>query len=113
MMSTAPPFPLTHERAARLQLYIQIYRRYTLSSLLPSAERNAILRLSQAILGKLVAVLDQKATVVQLALTREEMDALKAIVNGLLLLYTKQQESPERLATLSDLAALKKSLKSS
>ena len=107
MMSVAPPFTLTRDQANRLQTYVQTYRRYAFASLAPSTTRNMILRLLQAIQGKLIDVMDQKTALLQLVLTTEEMAALKTMVTDLLLFYAKQPESAERAATLIDLAALK------
>ncbi len=111
MMGTAPPLQLTRDQASRLQAYLQAYRRYAFASLMPSVERNTILRILQAMQGKLIEVMDQKAALLQLVLTREEMTTLKTIITELLALYARQPESAERIATLGDLAALKISLK--
>lgn len=111
MISTAPPLSLTRDQASRLQAYIQTYRRYAFASLAPSTGRNTTLRILQAMQGKLVEAMDQKTELLQLALTAEEMNTLKTVSSELLLLYAKQPESAERIATLGDLAALKNSLK--
>lgn len=107
MMSTAPPLLLTHEQASRLQAYLQIYRRMTFASLLPSIERNQTLRLLQGMQGKLIGIVDQKTASLQLILTIEEMTTLKIIIRELLTLYATQPGGPERNATLADLADLK------
>jgi hypothetical protein len=111
MMSTAPPFLLTWDQAKRLCAYVQTYRQYALTSLMPSTGRNTTLRVLQVIQGKLIETLDQQATTLQLVLTREEMATLKTAIFELLVLYARQSESQERIATLADLAALKASLK--
>jgi len=111
MMSTAPPLSLTRDQASRLQGYIQTYRRYAFASLAPSTGRNTILRVLQAVQGKLIEAMDQKTELLQLVLTTEEMNTLKTVSSELLLLYANQPESAERIATLGDLAALKNSLK--
>lgn len=113
MMSTAPPFLLTREQAVRLQGYIQTYRQYALTRLLPSTERNVLLRGLQALQGKLIEALDQPISPLQLVLSRDDVGVLKALVNGLLTLYGGQPDSADRTATINDLAALKISLKSS
>ncbi len=110
MMSTAPPFPLRREQAKRLHIYIQTYRQYALTSLLPSPGRNTTLRVLQTMQGKLIDVLDQQTDVLPLVLSQEEMMTLKATVTELLTLCAKRPESVERTATLNDLAALKLSL---
>ena len=112
-MSAAPLFPLTHDQALRLQSYIQNYRHYAFTSLLPSAERNTTLRVLQVLQGKLIEILDQASpsTPLSLLLTSEEMTTFKAAVTELLSLYTKQPESAARIAVLGDLAALKICLK--
>jgi hypothetical protein len=111
-MNTAPPLTLTREQASRLQAYLQTYRRYALAALLPGTERNTTLRILQTMQGKLIAALDQHPVSFQLVLTTEEMTTLKTIVTEVMLLYARQPESAERLATLADLAALKASLRS-
>jgi hypothetical protein len=111
MMSTAPPFLLTREQATRLHGYIQTYRQYALTRLLPSTERNVLLRGLQALQGKLIEALDRPANPLRLVLSRDEVGVLNTMVNGLLTLYGGQAESAERTATINDLAALKLSLK--
>jgi hypothetical protein len=113
MTSTAPPFILTREQAVRLQGYIQTYRQYALTRLLPSTERNVLLRGLQALQGKLIEALDQPISPLRLVLSRDEVGVLNTMVNGLLTLYGGQAESAERTATINDLAALKLSLKGS
>jgi len=113
MMSAAPPFLLTREQATRLHDYIQTYRQYALTRLLPSTERNVLLRGLQALQGKLIEALDQPISPLRLVLSRDEVGVLNTMVNGLLTLYGGQAESAERTATINDLAALKLSLKGS
>ena len=110
MMSTAPPFFLTHDQAARLQSYIQVYRQHAFSTVLPTTERNNMLRLTQAIQGKLVQLRSLRVETLQLVLTQEEKTALKAVIAELLSLYAGQPKSEERIKILADLALLKSSL---
>lgn len=110
MMSTAPPLVITHDQANRLQGYVQAYRHYAFASLVPSAGRNNTLRILQAVQGKVIAAMDQQTAVVQLVFMAEEIATLQAVTAELLVLYAKQPESAERIATLGDLAALKRSL---
>lgn len=107
MMSTAPPLLLTRDQASRLQAYLQTYRRTSFASLLPSIERNQTLRMLQGMQGKLIDMMDQKTTSLQLVLTTEEMTTLKAIARELMIWYAAQPANPERNATLADLADLK------
>lgn len=111
MMSTAPPLSLTQAQASRLQAYLQMYRRYAFTSLMPSIERNNTLRILQAMQGKLIDGMNQKGTLLYFLLTPEEMSILKAIIAELLLLSAREPASAERNATLTDLAALKGTLK--
>ena len=110
-MSPALPFLLTRDQATRLQTYVQTYRHYALTSLLPSTGRNTTLRVLQTVQGKLIEVMDYHTTPLQLLLDKEEMAALKTVITELLSLYATRPESAERIATLSDLAALKGCLK--
>lgn len=111
MSGPIPPFTVSREQASRLQGYIQTYRQYALTSFMPSTERNVTLRGLQMLQGKLIEIRDQKATPLQLVLNREAVTVLKSTINEFLALYAKQPESAERIATLSNLAALKNSLK--
>ena len=111
MINTAPSLTLTREQATRLQAYLQTYRCYAFAALLPSIDRNNILRLLQAMQGRLIDVIDQKTTLFRLVLTLEEMTALKTITAELLLLYAQGPINDQRSAILADLAALKVSLK--
>lgn len=111
MMSTAPPLRLTREEASRLQAYLQTYRRYAFASLFPSAERNTTLRMLQAMQGRLIEAMNQRATQLQLVLTTGEMTTLKTITMELLVLYAKEPASAGRNRIIADLATLKASLK--
>ena len=113
MMSTAPPLSLTRDQASRLQAYMQTYRRYAFASLVPSAGRNTLLRVLQAIQGKLVAIIDQRTIPFTLILTTEELTTLKTILVELLHLYAQEAPSAERNAALADIAALKASIERS
>ncbi len=111
MMSIAPPLLLSREQAMRLQTYIQTYRQYAFSSLLPSTERNNTLRILQVVQGKIIEAMDQSVTPLQLVLAKEEGATLKTVTTELLILYARQPDSNERTATLGDLAGLKTSLR--
>lgn len=107
MMTTAPPVSLNHDQASRFQAYLQIYRRYIFAHLAPSVERNTILRILQAVQGKLIALMDQQIPLLTLVLTTEELTTLKTIIADLLLLYTREQVSEDRNNIMADLARLK------
>jgi hypothetical protein len=106
MISTAPPLLLNCEQAERLLLYMQEYRRSALTSLSPTQERNTTLRQVQALQGKLLVLSDQDRLQVPLPLTREDATALKAMAKGLLLLYGKKMDSPDRTITVADVGKL-------
>ncbi|HEU5383708.1 MAG TPA: hypothetical protein VFV38_50550 [Ktedonobacteraceae bacterium] len=106
MMSTAPPLQISREQAGRLLKYMQEYRRYALTSISPTQERNTTLRLVQAVQGKLLALVDQTLPQVHLSLTKEEVHALKAMTKGLLLLYGEKPDSSERTRTITDVGRL-------
>ena len=114
MMSVAPPFLVTYDQAQRLQGYLYTYRHYAFTSLLPSPERNMILRVLQGLRGKLIEAMEQAIPTparLSLLLSKEERITLRSAVTELVSLYNRQAESAERIATLSDLAALEISLK--
>lgn len=110
MIRTTLPLSLTREQASRLHTYLQAYRRHAFASLPVSLERNNTLRLLQGMQGKLIAVMDQRATPLLLTVTTGEMTTLKTITTQLLLLHAREPASPERSAILADLAALKATL---
>lgn len=102
MMSTAPPLLLNRKHAERLLLYTQEYRHFALTSLSPTQERNT----TQALQGRLLALCDQGQPQIYLALAREDVTALKAMVRSLLLLYGEQTASSKRSSTITDLGKL-------
>ena len=106
MMSTALPLLLHAEQAERLLRYMQAYRQYALIHLPPTQERNTTLCLVQALQGKLLALSDQIALPVQLAITREERAALQAMAKSLLQFYGKKPDSSDRAMTLLDVGRL-------
>jgi predicted Zn-dependent peptidase len=110
-MSTAPPLLLNRERAERLLQYMQEYRRVALTAMPITQERNTTLRLVQALQGKLLALVDQEQSQVHLPLTREEVNALKAMTKSLLLLYGEKPDSLNRTMTVMDVGKLYASLK--
>lgn len=110
MMSTAPPFFMSHDQASRLQAYLQTYRQHAFANILPTVERNNLLRLTQAIQGKLIHLQVSRTEALQLILSQEERAALKAMITELLYLYARQPERQERDKALTDLASLKMSL---
>lgn len=111
MMSTAPPLQISREQAERLLQYMQEYRRYALTSIPPTQERNTTLRLIQALQGRLLALVDQTSLLVHLFLTKEEAIALKAMAKESLLLYGKKPDSLERTRTITDVGGLYTHLK--
>ena len=111
MMSTAPPWQLSREQAERLLRYMQEYRRYTLTSMPPTQERNTILRLIQALQGRLLALIDRNVQQIDLPLVKEDAVALKAMARGLLSLYEEKPDSLERAITITDVRKLHTYLK--
>jgi hypothetical protein len=111
MMSTAPPLQISREQAERLLQYMQEYRRYALTTIQPTQERNTTLRLIQALQGRLLALVDQASLQVHLSLTKEEANALKAMTKGLLLLYGEKSDSSERTRAITDVGRLHTYLK--
>jgi hypothetical protein len=107
MISIALPFLLHAEQAERLLHYMQTYRRYVLIHLPPTQERNATLRLVQALQGKLLALKPFQSSLVQLVINREEGTVLQAMARGLLQMYGEQPNaSAERATTLADVGRL-------
>ena len=101
-----PPLVLTQEQATSLLTHIQAYRRYALTQLAPSTERNTNQRQLQALQGKLIDEKGQQSAV-YLFFTREEVSALKQMVADLLVLTAREPATDQRDATLHDLVTLK------
>jgi hypothetical protein len=109
-MNTLPALSLTQDQANRLHGYLQTYRHYALTQIMPSAERNNTQRLLQALQGKLIGEMDRQEIVFCFVLTGEEVRALKTMVVGLLTFFAHESANPQRDAALVDLAALKGTL---
>lgn len=101
------PLHLSREQSARLLGYVQTYRRYALTQLAPSTERNTTQRLLQALQGKLIREMDQPSATCSLAVNAEEVKALQTMIRDLLHLTTREAGSDQRNAMLLDLAGLK------
>jgi hypothetical protein len=69
-------------------------------------ERNTTLRLVQALQGKLLALLDQEQSQIQLVLDTEDVTALIAMTKSLLVLYGEKPESLDRTMTVTDIGQL-------
>jgi hypothetical protein len=103
-----PSLFLDQQQAARLLIYIQIYRRYTLTQVSPSAERNTAQRVLQALQGRLIQEREQQPQQpLALALTTEERTTLTTMVTNLCRLKAQESPSPRRDATIVDLTELK------
>ncbi|EFH82569.1 hypothetical protein [Ktedonobacter racemifer] len=106
MTGSPPPFQLGREQAERLLQYMQDYRRSALASMPPTHERNTTLRLVQALQGRLLAQLDHEQAQIQLALDTEEVTALIAMTNSLLVLYGEKLDAVDRAKKITDLGTL-------
>ncbi|GCF10295.1 hypothetical protein [Dictyobacter arantiisoli] len=117
-MNTAPlpiSFHMTPTQARKLVTYIQSYRRLAWENTVPSAERNATLRLLQAVQGKLLSTIDQQNTTITIMLTinTDELLALNIMVDALRKFYASNPMIGERNTIIADLNGLKTSLERS
>ncbi len=108
-MDPFAPLLLTPEQGQRLLTALQTYRRYALTQLAPSTERNARQRVLQAFQGKLLAESERgrPGAMSSLMVTGEERDALNAMVDELLALAAQGTATNQRRLMLDDLSALK------
>jgi hypothetical protein len=105
---TLPSLFLDQQQVGRLLSYLQAYRRYALTHLVPSAERNSTQRVLQALQGRLIQEREQQPQqTLALALTTDERTALKTMVTSLCLLQAQEAPSASRDASLVDLTELK------
>ncbi len=108
-MDPFAPFLLTPEQGQRLLTALQTYRRYALTQLAPSTERNARQRVLQAFQGKLLAESEQAraSAMSSLMVTDEERAALNTMIDELLTLTAQGAATNQRRLMLDDLSALK------
>ncbi|GHO60383.1 hypothetical protein KSB_88580 [Ktedonobacter robiniae] len=104
--STPPPFLLGREQAERLLRYMQDFRRSVLTSMPPTHERNTMLRLVQALQGRLLAQIDLGQAQIRLVLDTEEVSALIAMTKSLLVLSEEKPDTVDRAKTITDLGTL-------
>lgn len=68
------------------------------------------MRLLQATQGKLIAILDQRTSPLLLLLSREEMAALKTLIEAVHAHLLREPATTEHIAQLADLRALSMTL---
>ena len=106
-METVPVLRLSVQEFAQLATYCAVYRSYLWQSMLPSSERNQLLRALQALQGRLEKVQGQEQEEQSLPLTSEEKGIIRQLLSGLLTIYGNTQSSEERTRTLGELGGLR------
>jgi hypothetical protein len=106
MMQAALTLSLSAAQVAQLCGYCAAYRVYAWRELAPTAERNQVMRVAQAVQGKLAAWSIERGTEpLLLAVTGEERQALRHIVCVLMQVHGTDLSSKERAQVLGELAS--------
>src|SRR5579884_3604980 len=87
MMYTAPVLRLNACQVAQLIGYCTGYRSYLWQSVMPTPERNQIIRSIQALQARLEKAQEQGQAEIALFLTEEEKNTLKHLLNEVIRLY--------------------------
>lgn len=104
-MQAALTLSLSAAQVGQLCGYCAAYRAHAWRELAPTAERNQIMKATQAVQGRLVAWSSEKRTEpLLLAVTAEEKQALRHIVCVLMQVHGTDLPSEERAQALGELA---------
>ena len=105
-MQAALTLSLSAAQAAQLSGYCAAYRAHAWRELAPTAERNQVMKVAQAVQGRLAAWSTEKRTEpLLLAVTGEEKQALRHIVCVLMQAHGTDLPSEERAQVLGELAS--------
>jgi hypothetical protein len=107
MMKTAPTLRLHALQVAQLTRYCTLYRSYLWQCVLPTPERNQMVRRLQVIQGRLEKVQEQGATEINLPLTAEEKATLQQLFRGLTQCTASEPPSEQRTRKLTELTTLR------
>lgn len=106
MMETASVLRMNQQQATQLMAYLTAYRSYLWQAILPTPERNQLIRSIQALQGRLEPWLVRGQEQVAIALKKDERSILKQVLGELMKLYGAAA-TPDRLnAALSEVAGL-------
>ncbi|HEY0756866.1 MAG TPA: hypothetical protein VGD98_23135 [Ktedonobacteraceae bacterium] len=107
MMETDHALPLSPTQAEQLAHACAAYRSYAWQQLPPTQERNHLMKMAQAVQGRLLETQAAQTAAPVLRLTSEERQALRVIISVLMQVYGLQSPSVARNRWLGDLAALR------
>ncbi|GLV55380.1 hypothetical protein KDH_22270 [Dictyobacter sp. S3.2.2.5] len=100
---------LTSKQLQHLIHCIQVYRRFAWENMEPTAERNAALRVLQALHGRIMSDLEQPngSITIMLPITPDERIAMTMMISYILDQYKGGAPNKERTLLIADLTGLK------
>jgi hypothetical protein len=104
MMETTPVLRLNPAQVAQLADYCTAYRSYLWQAIMPTPERNQMIRSIQALQGRLEKAQEQAQAGIALLITTEEKHTLKQLLSGLIQMYGNAPPSEQRNQALGELA---------
>lgn len=106
-MGLRPVLRLGSHHLAQLSATCTVYRSYVWQHVMPSPERNQVVRHVQALQGRLKKALTQEPAETALSLTEEEVCTLKHLFFGVTQYYAATPASERRIQQLAEVTALR------
>lgn len=105
-METISALRMNQQQATQLLTHLTAYRSYLWQTMLPTPERNQLIRSIQALQGRLEPLQAQRQEQVTIALSKEERSTLKQVLGELMKLYGTAAAPDRPNRTLSEVAGL-------
>lgn len=105
-METVSVLRVDQQQATQLMTHLTAYRSYLWQAMLPTPERNQLIRSIQAFQGRLDPLQVQRQEKVAIALNKEERSTLRQILGELMKLYGATAAPARSNPTLSEVAGL-------
>lgn len=105
-MEIVPVLRMNHQQATQLMTHLTAYRSYLWQAMLPTPERNQLIRSIQALQGRLELLQAQGQEQVAISLGKEERLTLRQTLGELMKLYGATAVPTRPNLTLSEVAGL-------
>ena len=106
VMETISVLRMNQQQTTQLMTHLTAYRSYLWQTMLPTPERNQLIRSIQALQGRLEPLQVQRQEQVMIALSKEERSTLKQVLGELMKLYGTAAAPARPNPTLSEVAGL-------
>jgi hypothetical protein len=106
VMETVSVLRMNQQHATQLMTHLTAYRSYLWQTMLPTPERNQLIRSIQALQGRLELLQVQRQEQVTMALSKEGRSTLKHVLGELMKLYGTIAAPARPNPTLSEVAGL-------